>query len=95
MLRDILEKLANGEMSLDDAEKALQLLAVEDVANCAKLDLGRELRHGVPEVVIAEGKYPEDVAEITTKALAKVGRVIVSRVDQQCLEALKSIEGKA
>ncbi len=92
LLREILEKLARGEVSLDEAERSLKLLAVEDVGDLAKFDVSRELRHGVPEVIIAEGKYPEEVAEITSRALALTGRVIVSRVDERHTEALKSIK---
>jgi len=56
LLRDVLESVARGETSVDEAEMSLKLLAVEEVGHMAKFDLGREVRHGVPEVVIAEGK---------------------------------------
>ena len=91
MLRDILDRLMKGELSAEGAEKAIRLLAVEDVSRIARLDVGRELRHGVPEVVIAEGKQINDLIEIVTSALAAIGRVIVSRVDERQVAALKSI----
>ncbi len=90
-MREVLEKLARGEISLDEAEKALKILAVEEVGDLARLDIGREVRHGIPEVVIAEGKTPEDVAQITSKALARNGRVIISRADERHIEALKPL----
>lgn len=94
LLREVLEKLTRGEISLDEAEKALKMLAIEEVGDLARLDIGREIRHGIPEVVIAEGKTPEDVAEIASKALAQKGRVIISRATKQHVEALKSVMAK-
>lgn len=94
LLREVLEKLTRGEISLDEAEKALKMLAVEEVGDLARLDVGREIRHGIPEVVVAEGKTPEDVAEIASKALAQRGRVIISRATKQHVEALKSVMAK-
>jgi hypothetical protein len=94
LLREVLGKLTRGEISLDEAEKALKMLAIEEVGDLARLDIGREIRHGIPEVVIAEGKTPEDVAEIASKALAQNGRVIISRATKQHVEALKSVMAK-
>ena len=94
LLRELLEKLTRGEISLDEAEKALKMLAVEEVGDLARLDIGREIRHGIPEVVLAEDKTPEDVAEIARKALAQKGRVIISRATKQHVEALKSAMAK-
>ena len=89
LLRDILKKLAEGAVSLDEAEQALKVLAVEKVSELARLDVGREVRHGVPEVIIAEGKRPEDVVTIALEAVAKEGRVIVSRTDEKTVGALR------
>lgn len=94
LLRELLEKLTRGEISLDEAEKALKMLAIEEVGDLARLDIGREIRHGIPEVVIAEDKTPDDVAEIASKALAQKGRVIISRATKQHVEALKAVMAK-
>ena len=94
MLREVLEKLARGEITLDQAEKALKALALEEVGDLARLDVGREIRHGVPEVVIAEGKTPDDVAEIASTTLDKTGRVIISRVTEKHLAALEAVVAK-
>ena len=42
------------------------------------LDLGRQARKGVPEVVYAPGKTPEQVAWICETLLASTERVIIS-----------------
>lgn len=67
-----------------------RLLAVTDLAKLAKLDVGREIRKGLPEVILAEGKEPDDVARITEKMVAHTGRAIVSRATKKYLRAVKS-----
>lgn len=88
-MRDILEKLAAGEISVDEAEKLLKLFLIEEVGNMARIDIGREQRRGVPEIILAEGKTPEDVVEIATKLLENSGRAILSRVQKEHIEALE------
>ena len=60
----------------------------------AKLDVGREIRKGLPEVILAEGKRAPDVAKITREMLRKSGRAIISRLDQPHVKAVKSSVGK-
>ena len=75
-------------------EKKDRLLAIARVSRVAKLDVGREIRKGLPEVILAEGKLASDVAKISKEMLRKTGRVIISRLDQAHLKAVKSRVGK-
>jgi NCAIR mutase (PurE)-related protein len=93
LLRELLERLVRGDISIEEAEKELKLLAVEEVGSLATLDVGREARHGVPEVIIAEGKTPEDVVEIAGIAVARGARAIISRAAPDHLQAIKSSMG--
>jgi NCAIR mutase (PurE)-related protein len=88
-LREVLEKVARNEVSLSEAETLLKLCAIDEVGCLAKLDGNRELRKGVPEIILAEGKTAGDVAEICQSMLAKTGRVIVSRCSKDQLQVLK------
>src|SRR3990172_10501041 len=54
----------------------------------AMIDLNREERKGVPEVVLAESKATEEVLEIVRFFLVNRGRAIVSRVSADLLQAL-------
>ncbi len=90
-MREVLRKLAGGEISLDEAEESLRALAVEEVGTLARLDVGREIRHGIPEVIIAEGKPFASIVEIASKALDRTGRVIISRVSREHLEELEPL----
>ena len=87
-MREILEKLADGEISVEEAEKALRINVIEEVANVAKLDVSREARRGVPEIVLAEGKSVDDLISICTRMIEKNGRVIISRLDDSQLSKL-------
>lgn len=61
---------------------------IEQVANIARLDVSREVRRGVPEIILAEGKSLDDLISICTHMLAKSGRVIISRLDDSKLSKL-------
>jgi NCAIR mutase (PurE)-related protein len=88
-LREILRKLAEKKISLEDAEKEIKLLAIEEVGKIAKLDVNREIRKGIPEVILAEGKSKEDLVEIISQSLKKKKRVIVSRLNEDQLKLIK------
>jgi hypothetical protein len=88
-LRETLERLAQGRISVDEAEKALKMNVIENVANVAKLDIGRETRRSVPEIIFAEGKSREDLLAICKRMLEKNGRVITTRLNEQQLDELE------
>lgn len=88
-MREILEKLKKGKISIKEAEKLLKLTAIEELGTIAKIDLNREVRKGIPEIVLAEGKTPADTAEIALKTLNEKGRVIISRINQEHIEATR------
>jgi len=87
-LRNILEKVAKGQISIDEAERLLRILAIEEVGNLARIDIGREYRKGVPEIILADGKSPRDLADISLKMLSENGRAILSRITKEQMEAV-------
>lgn len=91
LLREILDKVSHNELTPSQAEKMLKLLAVDELGCLAKLDGNRDLRKGIPEVILAEGKTPLDVTEICRTMLSRVGRVIVSRCNKEHLAAIHAI----
>jgi pyridinium-3,5-biscarboxylic acid mononucleotide synthase len=66
------------------------MLAIKELSNFAKLDVGRELRKGLPEVILAEGKDPIDVSKITEAMVQRTGRAIVSRANTRFLAKIRS-----
>ncbi len=88
-LKDILEKTAKGELTVEEAEKLVRVLAVAELEGVAKIDFNREQRKGIPEIVLAENKAAADVVDITLRMMRESGRVIVSRCSQEHFKALK------
>ncbi|WP_239442922.1 nickel pincer cofactor biosynthesis protein LarB [Gordonibacter sp. An230] len=80
-LRALLERVAKGEASIDEAECALRTAPFTDLGY-AKADHHRGMRQGVSEVVYGEGKTAGQIAGIC-RALACAGqkRVLVTRLD--------------
>jgi NCAIR mutase (PurE)-related protein len=78
-MRKILEEVKAGKISLSDAEQKLKAEFL-DIYQLARLDLHREHRTGVPEVVIAQDKSMEQIVKISNEFLNKIGRVIISRL---------------
>jgi len=89
-LKEILEKVSRGEIKPEEAERILKLHAIEELSCLAKLDGNRELRKGIPEISLAEGKAPLDVVDICRKMLTDCGRVIVSRCGIEHLAEIKN-----
>ncbi|MGD6932794.1 MAG: nickel pincer cofactor biosynthesis protein LarB [Candidatus Bathyarchaeia archaeon] len=89
-LKEILEKTACSELSVEEAEKLVRLQAIAELEGIAKIDCNREHRKGVPEVILAENKTVKDTVEIAHKMFEANGRVIVSRCTPQHIEALSA-----
>lgn len=85
--------VANGSVEAEGAlgkvQDALLRRAAGDEDQGVRADLGRELRLGFPEVVYGEGKAAEDLVEATQTILAAHGRVLVTRLADEGLEALR------
>jgi NCAIR mutase (PurE)-related protein len=90
-LREVLEKLAKGQISVEEAEKNLRILAIEEISDVARVDIGRMFRKGIPEFVLGEGKKPEDVAKIALKIMNEEGRAIITRVEREHVDAIQRI----
>jgi NCAIR mutase (PurE)-related protein len=88
-LRTILEKFARGAITVEEAQKAIALHSVEHVGDgVAKLDVGREMRRGLPEIIFAERKEYADTLRIAQAAVKRNGRAIVSRAKKRDLKRL-------
>lgn len=94
-MREILDRVARGELSARDAERLLRVEGVMEIGSFAKLDLDRESRKGIPEIILAEGKEPAQVLKIARSLLEARGRVIFSRVGPEHHKMLKSLKTKS
>ncbi len=89
-VREVLELYREGKIGVEEAEKALRTDYVETLGNEVNLDLGRQARKGVPEVVYARTKTPETVGRILRSS---AGRVLVSGAKEEHYEHVEDIEG--
>ncbi|MHA2024316.1 MAG: nickel pincer cofactor biosynthesis protein LarB [Candidatus Thorarchaeota archaeon] len=88
--REILKALASGEMSVEEAEKALRLNALSEVGNIGMLDVNRGERSGVPEVVFAETKSISNLTNIVEVMVEKNKVIMLTRLTKEKLDGIKS-----
>ncbi|HRY76153.1 MAG TPA: nickel pincer cofactor biosynthesis protein LarB [Methanoregulaceae archaeon] len=79
-LAGILQRYRDGAISLDDAACEIEGFRIERVGEFANLDLGRSVRCGMPEVVLAEGKDADQLTEIALAHAENAGRCIITRI---------------
>lgn len=84
-MEDVLEALAQGRISVEEARERLAGSGLSTVDEWALLDVERQARTGLPEVVLAEGKSPQALAAIVQRFLEEQGHVLVSRLDGSLL----------
>lgn len=85
---EILMKLKNGELSVEEAEGHLRRQPFEELGY-AKIDTHRKLRSGFPEVVFCSGKADEHLLEIFGKIYETEREVFGTRASQRQYELLK------
>lgn len=92
-LKDLLGRVQAGSTPIDDAFAELRQLPFADLG-FAMVDHHRAIRQGVPEVILGEGKSPEQAVAIA-KELARTGQnVLVTRVDtEQAAALLREVPG--
>src|SRR5581483_5760127 len=87
----LLHAVRRGEAAPDAALEKLATLPYRELG-FARGDVHRELRQDAPEVVLAEGKSPQQVAEIAATMLAAgAGSVLVSRADAAVRAAVRGV----
>ncbi len=91
-LREMLEELRQGDLEIDEALETLARLPFQDVPG-ARVDTHRALRAGLPEVVYAPGKTPEQIARIVP-VLREAGQaVLVTRVEPEVAPRVQELLG--
>ncbi len=89
-VQEILTRFRNGECSLDEAAQVIEGLRLEHVGDFACIDLGRGVRCGMPEVVLAEGKDPLHLSEIAVRHAEASGRCVITRVSPEQVAHIQS-----
>jgi len=94
-LQDLLEQYRDGRISIDAAADAIEGLRLDHIGDFACIDLGRDVRCGMPEAILAEGKDPAHLAEITIRHAERAGRCVVTRVSPEQAAQIRKRAGVA
>jgi NCAIR mutase (PurE)-related protein len=86
-LRALFEQVRDGATDIDAAMVRMRHMPFEDLG-FAKVDHHRALRHGLPEVIFAKGKTPDQVVAIAGKLLENSSNVLITRADRECAAAV-------
>ena len=87
-IRQILQAVQDGSMTVDDAVTRLKIEPFEDIGY-AKVDHHRRLRQGVSEVIYGAGKTPEQIIGIMD-AMKSRGqeRILITRLSPKTAETV-------
>ncbi len=86
-LGQMLEGVAAGKLSVDNALSALRRLEISDLG-FARIDHHREVRCGLPEVVYGAGKTAEQIIGIVRDFRERGNNALVTRVRPEAAESL-------
>jgi pyridinium-3,5-biscarboxylic acid mononucleotide synthase len=93
-VRALIEAVQRGEAGVDDAVDRLSGLGMLDMGH-TQLDTHRALRKGFPEVVYAEGKTPQQVAEIMARLSELSDQpILATRASRDAHEATAGLCGE-
>ena len=87
-VRRLLESVAAGGTDVDAALEQLRHLPYEDLG-FAKIDHHRALRGSFPEVVLGQGKTPEQIVTIAERLVERSDRLLVTRIDEDVFRRLR------
>ena len=88
--REVLNRVKNGEISVEEAEKYFKREPYEELGY-AKLDLHREVRSGFPEVIYCSGKADDYLVSIYQKMYEHNGEVFGTRASRHQYELVKEV----
>ena len=86
--REILEKVRDGNMAVEEAEQGFRRQPFEEMGY-AKLDFHRKLRTGFGETVFCQGKPDEYLIEIYQRIYERDGEVLGTRATKEQYELVK------
>ncbi len=90
-LERLLEQVAAGELSAEDAALQLRMEPIKEVGEYAKVDMHRGIRQGVAEVIYGAGKTREHILGIAETMLRNGQKtVLVTRISKETAEFVRS-----
>ena len=93
-LRDLLERVAEGQTDISSAVEAIGRLPYAELGD-AKVDHHRAVRCGFPEVVFCQGKTPSQVRSVARELLSETDVFLATRADGAHYQAVAQIAAEA
>jgi NCAIR mutase (PurE)-related protein len=92
-VRNLLEAVRSGDLATADALEKLSSLPFADIPD-ARVDTHRARRDGIPAVISAPGKTPQQIVEIVSALRAAEQDVLVTRIEADvAVRVLEEIGG--
>ena len=90
-MKDILERLVNGEINIDEAERLISSNNILEFDDIAKMDISRNERTGFPEAVFAPSKNYDDLLLIIEKFIEnRDDDLIITKLSHERYERILS-----
>src|SRR5687768_8375519 len=86
--KGLLERFKSGQAKLEEVLRAFQSAPIADLG-FAQVDLHRSLRKNFPEVIYGENKTPEQVTRIALEIAEREQRLLITRVGEEHVKALR------
>ncbi|MCC8067612.1 MAG: nickel pincer cofactor biosynthesis protein LarB [Clostridiales bacterium] len=87
----LLQQVAEGTRTPDEAMADIRMQPDLLVGNYADIDLHRNIRQGMPEVIYGEGKTAEQIAGIICAMAGRdVNNIMVTRLSEEKMEQVKT-----
>ncbi|MGD9022898.1 MAG: nickel pincer cofactor biosynthesis protein LarB [Deltaproteobacteria bacterium] len=88
-IKEVLESVSRGRLTVDQALKRLKRLPFEDLSY-ACVDHHRSLRKGFPEVIFGEGKSVEQILGVMDAMVGQKDTVMITRLSEEKAQAIKA-----
>lgn len=93
-LRNLLEEIRGGKLSVDQGLERLRHLPFEDLG-FARIDHHRALRQGFAEVVFGRGKTADQIEVIVKRMLPRKHNILVTRTREEVFRRVRALSSKA
>jgi NCAIR mutase (PurE)-related protein len=93
-IEEILQAHAAGEISVEDATRAIKNSSYENIGY-ARVDHARGERQGFPEVIFGQGKTREQIVGIFEKLAARSPNVLITRTDADVFGEIRNVNAEA
>ncbi|WP_017326908.1 nickel pincer cofactor biosynthesis protein LarB [Synechococcus sp. PCC 7336] len=88
-LRLLLQNVASGTVSPEEAAAKLKFAPFEQVGDFARIDHQRPMRNGIPEAVWGPGKTPEQISQILQNLHDRGSVAMATRIEPEICDRLR------